>query len=118
LEADPMTETSLTDLYRTDYVRFGRNEGYASGISDKKHGNPNFSSGKKKKEENNSEEPEETEYVDNSVKLNNALNSLAFFNMVSMRNLGKKSKNRIELFINEKMLTPPEIFNPFERKVN
>lgn len=104
-----MTPTERMELYRTDLIRFGKNEGHALEIFNKKQQNQNFSQ-KKEKENRLKKETESLSFIDRSSFLNGSLNLLALFNMIGIKT---PYINKPDLLINEKGVNENKIFNPF-----
>lgn len=109
-----MAGTSKTGLFKTNYVKFGRNERYVPEIFDKKQQNQNFTNNKK--EENPKEEVSTSNFIDRSSQLSGSLNSLALSNMVNLRRFEKTSRSKVDVIIDEKIGIKTEILNPFAQK--
>ena len=108
-----MAETPKIE-FRTDYVKFGRNERHVPDILDKRQKNQNLAN--KKEEEPPKEDVKTSDFVDRSAQLGASLNSLALSNMIKLKRFEKTSKSKIDIFIDEKINFKSEMFNPFVQK--
>ena len=102
--------------FRSDYIKFGRNEGHVPDILGKKQNNQNLANNKNKEQETPKEEIKTPNYVDRSAQLGASLNSLALSNMVKLKRLENLSKSNVDIIMDEEKGLNTEIYNPFAKK--